>query len=376
MNAPARRPRRTLAAVVSALVGSVALGLLGSAGVAPAVADTGSDVHVEKTTADTGSGSSWRSYLDLMTVPSTATDFRPADESPGKDGPRACPASRCRDFRVPVPADVKVTSNMVRVLFPTGYRAKKNKNRRYPVVYLFNGARSPYTRWSIGTELTAATRPMKAIFVMPEGGIGDDAGMFSDWKDGTWQWETFHTQVLTRWVDKKFRTTGKRAVVGASMGGLGAMIYPARHPGLYQAAFTMSGAVDTNYMVGNILPPELAKALGISPPNLLRVWGNPLLERATWDAHNPVAQAAKLKGVALFVASGTGSADTQSETTDPLHTGYTEQLMWSGHRTFLAALTQAGVPYSAWVRQGGVHNWPWFDAPLRWGLPKVVAALR
>ena len=353
------------------------LGLVAAGGGTAALADTGEDVHVEKTTAETGSpGSSWQSYLELMLVPSVETDYEPSDESPGVDGRRACPPARCKDFRVPVPSDVRVTSNTVRVLFPTGYRAKKNRGKRYPVVYMFNGARSPYHRWSVGTELTAVTKPLKAIFVMPEGGIGDEAGMFSDWKDGSWQWETFHTEILTRWADRKFRTNGKRAAVGASMGGLGAMIYPARHPGLYQAAFSLSGAVDTNLMTGNILPPEIAKAIGISPPNLLRVWGSPLLDRAEWDAHNPVALAPKLEGVEVFVAAGTGSASTVSETTDPLHTGYTEQLMWTGHRTFLAALTRAGVPYSAWIRQGGIHNWPWFDAPLRWGLPKVVAALR
>ncbi len=375
-NARPRPPRRTLAALVGSVVLALAA-LVAAGGGTSAVADTGDDVHVEKTTTQTGtSGSSWRSFLDLMLVPSMPTSYQPADESPGADGPRACPPSRCRDFRVPVPSDVRVTSNMVRVLFPTGYQAKKNRKKRYPVVYLFNGARSPYIRWSVGTELTAVTKPLKAIFVMPEGGIGDEAGMFSDWKDGSWQWETFHTEVLTRWADRKFRTTGKRAAVGASMGGLGALIYPARHPGLYQAAFTLSGAVDTNLMIANILPPEIAKAIGVSPPNLLRVWGNPVLERATWDAHNPVSLAPRLEGVELFVAAGTGSMSTASETTDPLHTGYTEQLMWTGHRSFLGALTRAGVPYSAWIRQGGVHNWPWFDAPLRWGLPKVVAALR
>lgn len=337
----------------------------------------GEDVHVEKSTADTTeSSAAWQTYLELMLIPSMATDHVPPNNAPVRTGKPACPRPRCRDYTVPVPSDVNVTSSRIRALFPRGYFKKANRKKRYPVVYLYNGARSPYYRWSEGTELVDATRTLPAIFVMPEGGIGDEAGMFSDWEDGSWQWETFHTEILTAWVDRRLRTTGKRGAVGASMGGLGAMIYPARHPGLFQAAFTMSGAVDTNLMSGNILPPEVAKAVGISPPDLRRVWGNPVLDRATWDAHNPVALAPRLKGVELFVAGGTGSSSTVSETNDPLHTGYVEQLMWTGHRSFLAALTGAGVPYSAWVRQGGVHNWPWFDAPLRWGLPKVVAALR
>jgi S-formylglutathione hydrolase FrmB len=277
---------------------------------------------------------------------------------------------------VPVPAGVHVTSNKVRVLVPPGYFSKADRGHRYPVVYLYNGALSPYVRWTESTELVDITRGLPAIFVMPEGGTGEEAGMFSDWKDGSWQWETYHTQVVIPWVDHHFRTTGKRAAVGASMGGLGALSYPARHPGLYQAAFSVSGAVDTNLMAGNTLPPALAKALGISPPDLTRVWGNPVLDRATWAAHNPVDLAASLRGVEVFVACGTGSSDTTSEDGQLIHSGYTEQLMWTGHRTFLAALTAAGVPYHAWVRQGGLHNWPWFNAPLRWGLPQVVADLR
>jgi diacylglycerol O-acyltransferase / trehalose O-mycolyltransferase / mycolyltransferase Ag85 len=35
------------------------------------------------------------------------------------------------------------------------------------------------------------------------------------------------------------------AVAGASMGGLGALAYAARHPGLFRAAASFSGIVDT-----------------------------------------------------------------------------------------------------------------------------------
>lgn len=315
-------------------------------------------------------------YLRLMSIPSTDVGYEPTEFSPpNADDDRACPPSRCRDYAVPIPRSVKVTSNKVRVILPVGYQ--KQTRQRYPVVYLYNGARSPYFRWSVATELTRLTRGMKAIFVMPEGGIGDEAGMFSDWVDGSFDWETFHTDLLIDWVDRKFRTrTDARGAVGASMGSLGALTYAARHPGLFQSVLSISGLTDTNLMTANILPPELATSLGLSPPDLTRVWGNPVLRQDVWQAHNPVSLAPRLKGVQLLIAAGTGSPDPAQRGTEPLHSEYTEQLMWTAHRTFLAALTAADVPYAAWVRQGGVHNWPWFDAPLKWGLPQMVRYLR
>jgi S-formylglutathione hydrolase FrmB len=41
---------------------------------------------------------------------------------------------------------------------------------------------------------------------MPDGGKDAEAGFYSDWLDGSRQWETFHTRVLRRYVDRKFRT--------------------------------------------------------------------------------------------------------------------------------------------------------------------------
>ena len=363
------RIRAALAASLVLLLGGSALGTAGAAEHEP---DPEQRVTIVRSDGDRPTQAA-ATYARLMAIPSAETEYAPSFRVPRNP----CPPRRCRDVTVPLPRGVKVTSSRVRVLLPRGYSDQRNKRVRYPVIYAYNGARSPYTRWSEATELVAITRDLPAIIVMPEGGRGDDAGMFSDWKDGSWDWETFHVDVLLPWVDRKFRTIrGARGTLGASMGGLGALIYPARHPDKFRAALSISGATDTNLMTGNILPPELAKALGISPPDLRRVWGNPVLHRRNWRAHNPTAQAAALKGIDLYIASGTGSASTESATGQLIHTGYTEQLMWTGHRTFLGALTAAGVGYHAYVWQGGVHDWPWLNSPLRWALPKMVRTLR
>lgn len=363
--------RRTAAALTALLA---VVGLAGAAAT-PASGEDAPQREVTRVDSDPSDpAGAALGYARLMTIPSVDNGYKPRSHAP-RETPGACPPGRCRDYRVRAPRGVRISNDRVRVLLPVGYASKPRA--RYPVIYLLNGAKSHYRRWSEQTDIVRMSRGLNAIFVMPSGGEGDEAGMFSDWKDGSWDWETYHLETLLPWVDRHFRTKrGARGVVGASMGGLGAMLYPARHRGVFKSALSISGVVDTTALTGSGLPPEIADGLGMAKPNLSRVWGSPVLDRANWDAHNPTTLAPRLKGTQLFVASGTGSGSTVTETGQAVHSGFTEQLLWTGHRSFLGALTAAGVPYHAYVWQGGVHNWPWFDAPLRWALPQMVAHLR
>jgi len=311
----------------------------------------------------------------LMAVPPLDNGWVPRVPTPFDGHGAACPRKRCLDRRLTVPSSVKVTSSMVRVLLPRGYHQRRNRAVRYPVVYLFNGALSSYDMWSRKTRITALSRNLDAIFVMPEGAFAPVPGMFADWHDGSYQWESFHTKVVVPWVDRSFRTIpGARAAIGASMGSLGAIGYAQRHPGLFKAVMSISGILDTRSLTANILPEELAAALGVQPPDMQRVYGNPVLQREVWRRHNPAENAHKLKGVKVLVSSGTGFLT--GDATDPVRNGTTETVLWTTNRTFLAALTRAGVPFEARVARGGVHNWPWFHNPLVWGLPKLIAAAR
>ncbi len=319
----------------------------------------------------------WSDYAEMMLTPSVSTGHIPDTNPPKSNLSRSCPHKRCKDKALKVPSDVSVSGSMVRVIVPPGYTKKKNRKKRYPVVYLFNGALSKYDSWAVNTMLVEMSRKLGAIFVCPDGAKQPYPGMFTDWYDESFDWESFHTRVVMPWVDKKYRTLPKgRALVGASMGTLGALGYPIRHPGEFASVFSISGIVDTNLLRGNTLDPELAEMLGMAPPDLRRVWGHPLLQNANWDLHNPTANAEVYKDVELLVSSGTGYSTPDPEADDELHTGYAEQLMWTGHRTFLASLIGARVPFKMRLTQGNVHNWPWFDSAMRWGFPKIIRTAR
>src|SRR5438876_9887881 len=159
----------------------------------------------------------------------------------------ACETPRCFDVAVPVPAGLIVPDSTVRILPPADYATTR---ARYPVLYLRHGAGDTYKTWTEQADVQEFSAQFPLIIVMPDAGHDSEAGWYSDWADGSRQWETFHTHVLVLYVDSHFRTLGRahRAVAGLSMGGFGAMSYAARHRGLFRAAASFSGAVDTRYV--------------------------------------------------------------------------------------------------------------------------------
>jgi len=196
----------------------------------------------------------------------------------------------------------------VRISLPANYQT--NPANPYDVLYLLNGGTGDYQQWSKTNEGDVAAKVAASSFdgivVMPEGG---KSGWFSDWAghtDGFFapQWETFHIQQLVPWIDANFNTTGTRAgraIAGVSMGGLGALKYAGRHPGLFSAVGAFSGGT-TIYPSGaqdivdqsmwgfgaafswNGLLDGKYRVTGTKQYRMETVFGPP----STWPAQNPV----------------------------------------------------------------------------------------
>lgn len=281
----------------------------------------------------------------------------------------ACDPPRCFDVVVPVPRRLRVPDSTVRVILPEGYRESR---ARYPVLYLLHGAGDTYARWTENTDVQEFSAQFRLIVVMPDGGRNLEAGFYSDWADGSRQWETFHTKVLPRFVERRFRTLrGRRhrAVAGLSMGGFGAMSYAARHPGTYRAAASFSGALDTFY-------PDpatpIVRTLAIVAPG---IWGDPVTNAEVWREHNPSSRAADLRRTALFVATGDGSRGGPfGDVNDPLAYGIEAVVAIMG-RTFTDALDAAGVPHTDHFYSAGYHGWPYWERELHWALPQIMALI-
>lgn len=286
-----------------------------------------------------------------------------------------CAEPRCRDIEVPVPVGLIVPDSRVRVLLPDGYDPD---GAGYPVLYLLHGAGDTYATWSMNTDVVEWSRGMPVIIVMPDGGRNADAGWYSDWADGSRQWETFHTEILVDYIDANFNTLGDghRAVAGLSMGGFGAMHYAARHPGLFAAAASFSGAVDTmfGWPVSGVAYTQLHEMFG-TPDD--RVWGSQLTNGEEWRANNPADLAAELRCTPLFLATGTGTPGGPAGDDLSNPGGYAiEVFILQLNVSFLRALTVAGVPSERDFYPGGYHGWPYWERELHWALPQILPIIQ
>lgn len=287
---------------------------------------------------------------------------------------------RVRTCQVALPAGVMVRSSTVRVVVPADYDSSR---RDYPVVFVLHGVGDSYASWTDPDrgDLAALTAACQALFVTPDGGSGTTAGWYSDWKDGSYQYETFHTAVLPKAVDSAFRTQGPRhrAVAGLSMGGFGALSYTARHPGLFQATASYSGFTDTLFAapVSGVFyqygGQNSTYSLGTPSQG---VWGDQTADHDTWAAHNPYDLAAAFRGQPLYLSSGHGApggsqGDDPSKASAYLSEAFVGQL----NDRFADRLTSLGIPFTDGRELGGRHDWPYWRANLTASLKVLMPAL-
>lgn len=318
------------------------------------------------------------SALSVAPAVAAARPGPPGRPSPARPAPK--PPAPCTDglstVAVPVPPGVHVADNRVDVYLPPAYCAPSDLHDDFPVLYLLHGVGDTYAAWSTNTDLVSFARSYDVIIVMPDGGHGTDAGWYSNWLDGQFQYETYDIDVLPRYIDSHYRSEpDDLAVAGNSMGGFGALSYAARHPRMFRAAASFSGAVDMLYgaPASGVVFAELNSEYG-TPDS--RVWGSQVTDRSVWAAHNPASLAGDLRHTAVFLASGTGTPGG-AEGDDPADAGdyALENGIFQMNLSLVRALDLAGVAHTDDFYPGGYHGWPYWQADLHWALPQLAQIL-
>lgn len=244
-------------------------------------------------------------------------------------------------------SDVKVA-----VALPRGYDA--SGKTRYPVLLLLHGAADDHSAWP-DHGAVAATDPLGAIVVMPDGGAD---GSYSDWygtEAGTPgpvpAWESFHLRELIPYIDRSFPTRtdpGARAIAGLSSGGHGAAKYAALAPGSFGFLGVFSGAVDLTNELFRLTIKQCA-------------WGDPAVHDVLWRDSNPTDLAPNLRGTSVFVRAGNGKPgplDPAGQSDDLIET-----VVGQMNQTFVAALKAGGVRPDAKLGTG-THTWPYWQRDL------------
>ena len=256
----------------------------------------------------------------------------------------------------------------VRILVPADFTP--GAARRYPVLFLLNGCCEDWRSWTDKGAAEVSTLEYPLIVVMPEGGYD---GNYTDWYNGGAfgppRWEAFHIRQLLPWVKRTFPTLpGRRgrAVAGLSMGGFGALSYAARHPGLFTAAASFSGVIDTN-------TPGASEAVDYESVQAGRAPWGPFGPRASqevrWRAHNPWDLAVNLRGlpIALHTGNGQPGGEYGSGLADPIEALVHEENLSMHARLLALSIRHTWDDYGA-----GQHEWPYWDQALRRTLPWLM----
>jgi diacylglycerol O-acyltransferase / trehalose O-mycolyltransferase len=319
----------------------------------------------------------------LLTLPVLALSLRSSLPAPvlgvtADDGARVVEVTRLdrRTLDLTIDSPALGRTAMVRLLLPGRFAAEPA--RRWPVLYLLHGCCDSYLSWTRFTDVERLTATIDLLLVMPEGG---PAGFYSDWdnagRGGPPRWETFHLLELRQLLERNWRAGDRRAVAGLSMGGLGAMAYAARHPGLFRAAASFSGILDTRPGGpgdGAALVLDVLRSQGQDP---LALWGDPIRQASTWRAHDPYQLASRLRGTALFVAFGDGRpGPLDHPDAVAAGAGQLEARIHALNLGSLERLRALGVPAQVHAYGPGSHDWPYWQRDLHQALPLLLHALQ
>jgi S-formylglutathione hydrolase FrmB len=253
----------------------------------------------------------------------------------------------------------------VRLLLPKGYRRQENK--QLPVLYLLHGCCDSYVSWTRSTDIAKLSAGRNLLVVMPDGG---KVGFYSDWQRGP-AWERFHLSELPELLAREYGAGEPRAVAGVSMGGLGALGYAARHPGMFRAAASFSGIVHTrrtsDTAQGYL---GLVSSQGEDPAAL---WGDPDTDAQVWRQHNPYDLADQLAGTRVYIACGNGDPgrlDAEGATFDGIEGELSQQ------NAALAKRLKGLKPKPTIDLYGdGTHNWVYWNRDLHDAWPMLIESL-
>ena len=232
------------------------------------------------------------------------------------------------------------------VALPTSYA---NNKASYPVLYLLHGGPGSFRSWLIQPPTNKKLVQEMAdqynmIIVMPDGEA------FSWYLDSPFnpqsQFETHIIKEVIPKIDNTYRTvkTNKgRVITGLSMGGHGAMYLSTRHPDMFCAAGSMSGALDMNFSkyrfdstATRSIKDKYLKVLGTDDPNNALFAKNSVIN---------MVETIKKNGLPMIIDCGV------------------DDFLLDTNREFHNRLVYSNVPHDYTERPGG-HTWAYWENAL------------
>lgn len=244
-----------------------------------------------------------------------------------------------------IPSAVMKKTYKAAIVLPASY-AKNDK--RYPVLYLLHGGYGHFSDWLLKTPDKMLVQNLSdrynLIIVMPEGEV------FSYYLDSpvdkSSQFETYITREVIEKIDNRYRTIKDkkgRAITGLSMGGYGALYLSARHPDLFCAVGSMSGALNPDMQAWK-LPPDAVKNIKKA---FERILGAVEQNQLAYADASVINMADKIKANGLKLIFDDGVDDFLIEANRELH----RRLVFNG------------TPHD-YAERPGSHTWAYWQNSL------------
>ncbi|NGO08701.1 hypothetical protein G5C60_14040 [Streptomyces sp. HC44] len=276
----------------------------------------------------------------------------------------------------------------VRLLTPDGWE-KRRPGERWPTIYLLVGGDGNYRAWTEDYDSGIQRRPelRDVLVVMPEMPL---FGFYSDWfnggRGGPPAVESFHLREMLPLLERDYGAGFRRVAAGESQGGFGALSYAARHPGLFRAVASYSGFVHPLQH-----PHAVRAAMTYLGLDWKALWGDPVTQRANWQAHDPYYLAEQLHRIPVHLSSGDGRAGVLDppgvepdpdvpgleDPADPFPTDAispTETLMERESRALSRRLQSVGAHVTTHF-YAGTHSPPYWAREWNRSLPMLLRAL-
>ncbi|MFD4369034.1 alpha/beta hydrolase-fold protein [Rhodococcus sp. NPDC058521] len=266
----------------------------------------------------------------------------------------------------------------VQMLLARDWNAKPDA--KFPSVFMLDGLRAQDNEngWTLETDAEAFFADKNVNVVLP---VGGQSSFYSDWVDQdngqNYQWETFLTKELPPILENDWRSTKERGVVGLSMGGTSAMFLAARNQGFFKFAGSLSGMLTTTSLgMPQAVQYAMMDAGGFDSGAM---WGPP--SSPAWEEHDPYLLAEHLKGVSLYVSSGSGTTGPYDQPSGipGVSTNYAgmglEILSRLTSQAFATKLNKLGIPAQVNYRPSGTHSWPYWQFELHQLWPQLANTL-
>lgn len=237
---------------------------------------------------------------------------------------------------------VNVTSASMRkqikcvVITPDSY---KQKEKRFPVVYLLHGFSGNYSNWIKKVPaIKQYADQYQFIIVCPD-------AAFSSWYfdspiDSSFKYETFTATELPAFIDANYKTNAQRnqrAITGLSMGGHGGLYLGWRHADFFGAAGSMSGALVIDVIKNGY---HVEKRLG-----------DTLQNKQYWETYSFMHEMEKPAKQPLAIIMDCGTEDFIVEMSRKVH----EKML------------KLKIPHD-YIERPGKHDWAYWSTAIKYQL--------